>query len=203
MAGLDLWPWGGGRGAPAIGGSACGPLLSPGLSLDRSRLHLLYQAPPTDTWADITAEVALELTHLYTRFQVTHFSWSVSPPAPSLPSPPAPCAQPQLTPALPGTGSGTAPRPASGAWHGRPGRGCGCTASTSSHCRGGGTPSRSCCSACPATRCGPGRGPGRGQRGGGARRWALSPGVPAGGRHPAAAAGAVPRPRALRHCGDV
>nr|XP_019570265.1 PREDICTED: p53-induced death domain-containing protein 1 [Rhinolophus sinicus] len=54
-----------------------------GLSLDRSRLHLLYRAPPAATWDDITAQVALELTHLYARFQVTHFSWSVSPPASS------------------------------------------------------------------------------------------------------------------------
>lgn len=46
-----------------------------GLSLDRSRLHLLYRAPPAATWDDITAQVALELTHLYARFQVTHFSW--------------------------------------------------------------------------------------------------------------------------------
>lgn len=50
----------------------------PGLSLDRTRLHLLYRAPPAATWDDITAQVALELTHLYARFQVTHFSWSVS-----------------------------------------------------------------------------------------------------------------------------
>ncbi|XP_074193071.1 p53-induced death domain-containing protein 1 isoform X5 [Rhinolophus sinicus] len=40
-----------------------------GLSLDRSRLHLLYRAPPAATWDDITAQVALELTHLYARFQ--------------------------------------------------------------------------------------------------------------------------------------
>ncbi|EHH62590.1 p53-induced protein [Macaca fascicularis] len=46
-----------------------------GLSLDRSRLHLLYWAPPAVTWDDITAQVVLELTHLYARFQVTHFSW--------------------------------------------------------------------------------------------------------------------------------
>ncbi|XP_045677021.1 p53-induced death domain-containing protein 1 isoform X1 [Phyllostomus hastatus] len=46
-----------------------------GLSLDRTRLHLLYRAPPAATWDDITAQVALELTHLYARFQVTHFSW--------------------------------------------------------------------------------------------------------------------------------
>ncbi|XP_048215413.1 p53-induced death domain-containing protein 1 isoform X2 [Perognathus longimembris pacificus] len=46
-----------------------------GFSVDRSRLHLLHRAPPTATWDDITAQVALELTHLYARFQVTHFSW--------------------------------------------------------------------------------------------------------------------------------
>ncbi|KAB1251410.1 p53-induced death domain-containing protein 1 [Camelus dromedarius] len=46
-----------------------------GLSLDRSRLHLLYRAPPAAAWDDITAQVALELTHLYARFQVTRFSW--------------------------------------------------------------------------------------------------------------------------------
>ncbi|XP_006893410.1 PREDICTED: p53-induced protein with a death domain [Elephantulus edwardii] len=46
-----------------------------GLSLDRCCLHLLYWAPPSATWDDITARVALELTHLYARFQVTHFSW--------------------------------------------------------------------------------------------------------------------------------
>ncbi|XP_007947486.1 p53-induced death domain-containing protein 1 [Orycteropus afer afer] len=46
-----------------------------GLSLDRSRLHLLYLALPSATWDDITTQVALELTHLYARFQVTHFSW--------------------------------------------------------------------------------------------------------------------------------
>ncbi|XP_064226390.1 p53-induced death domain-containing protein 1 isoform X2 [Aotus nancymaae] len=46
-----------------------------GLSLDRSCLHLLYWAPPAATWDDITAQVVLELTHLYARFQVTHFSW--------------------------------------------------------------------------------------------------------------------------------
>ncbi|XP_004638012.3 p53-induced death domain-containing protein 1 isoform X2 [Octodon degus] len=46
-----------------------------GFSLDRSRLHLLYRAPPAATWDDITGQVALELTHLYARFKVTHFSW--------------------------------------------------------------------------------------------------------------------------------
>ncbi|XP_046956587.1 p53-induced death domain-containing protein 1 isoform X4 [Lynx rufus] len=46
-----------------------------GLSLDRSCLHLLYRTPPEATWDDITTQVALELTHLYARFRVTHFSW--------------------------------------------------------------------------------------------------------------------------------
>ncbi|XP_039077427.1 p53-induced death domain-containing protein 1 isoform X2 [Hyaena hyaena] len=46
-----------------------------GLSLDRSCLHLLYRTPPEATWDDITAQVALELTHVYARFQATHFSW--------------------------------------------------------------------------------------------------------------------------------
>lgn len=46
-----------------------------GLDLDHSRLHLLHRAPPEATWDDITAAVALEVTHLYARFQVTHFSW--------------------------------------------------------------------------------------------------------------------------------
>ncbi|EHB17826.1 Leucine-rich repeat and death domain-containing protein [Heterocephalus glaber] len=40
-----------------------------GFSLDCSRLHLLYRAPPAANWDDITAQVALELTHLYARFQ--------------------------------------------------------------------------------------------------------------------------------------
>ncbi|XP_049993694.1 p53-induced death domain-containing protein 1 isoform X5 [Alexandromys fortis] len=46
-----------------------------GFSLDRSHLHLLYRTPSTATWDDITTQVVLELTHLYARFQVTHFSW--------------------------------------------------------------------------------------------------------------------------------
>ncbi|XP_031799444.1 p53-induced death domain-containing protein 1 [Sarcophilus harrisii] len=46
-----------------------------GLSLDRSHLHLLHGDPRAPAWDDITAQVALELTHLYARFQVTHFSW--------------------------------------------------------------------------------------------------------------------------------
>nr|XP_055115998.1 p53-induced death domain-containing protein 1 isoform X6 [Symphalangus syndactylus] len=69
-----------------------------GLSLDRSRLHLLYWAPPAATWDDITAQVVLELTHLYARFQVTHFSWSV--PASFLSSPPPVCTA-LLTPSPP------------------------------------------------------------------------------------------------------
>ncbi|XP_040139839.2 p53-induced death domain-containing protein 1 isoform X3 [Ictidomys tridecemlineatus] len=62
-----------------------------GFSLDHSRLHLLYWAPPAATWDDITAQVVLELTHLYARFQVTHFSWSVLPRSPSLSSPSLVC----------------------------------------------------------------------------------------------------------------
>ncbi|XP_074086848.1 p53-induced death domain-containing protein 1 [Macrotis lagotis] len=46
-----------------------------GLSLDRNHLHLLHGDPQVPAWDDITAQVALELTHLYARFQVTHFSW--------------------------------------------------------------------------------------------------------------------------------
>ncbi|XP_053418705.1 p53-induced death domain-containing protein 1 isoform X1 [Nycticebus coucang] len=57
-----------------------------GLSLDRSCLHLLYWAPPAVTWDDITAQVVLELTHLYARFQVTHFSWLVFTQLPQSPS---------------------------------------------------------------------------------------------------------------------
>nr|XP_031304128.1 p53-induced death domain-containing protein 1 isoform X3 [Camelus dromedarius] len=71
-----------------------------GLSLDRSRLHLLYRAPPAAAWDDITAQVALELTHLYARFQVTRFSWSVLPLASSVPPHPPVCTA-CLTPQLP------------------------------------------------------------------------------------------------------
>lgn len=85
------------EGEPLLGRPQPSPL-SLGLSLDRSRLHLLYRAPPAATWDDITAQVALELTHLYARFQVTHFSWSVSPPASSAPPCPAPCVQLPLIP---------------------------------------------------------------------------------------------------------
>ncbi|XP_041130959.1 p53-induced death domain-containing protein 1 [Polyodon spathula] len=46
-----------------------------GLSLDRSRLHLLHGDPSADTWTDITQQVALQFTHLYAVFEVSHFSW--------------------------------------------------------------------------------------------------------------------------------
>ncbi|XP_020835001.1 p53-induced death domain-containing protein 1 isoform X2 [Phascolarctos cinereus] len=46
-----------------------------GLSLDQTCLHLLHGDPQVLAWDDITAHVTLELTHLYARFQVTHFSW--------------------------------------------------------------------------------------------------------------------------------
>ncbi|KAK6472912.1 p53-induced death domain-containing protein 1 [Huso huso] len=46
-----------------------------GLSLDRSRLHLLHGDPSADTWTDITQQVALQFTHLYAVFEVLHFSW--------------------------------------------------------------------------------------------------------------------------------
>lgn len=89
------------RGAPGREASACGPLPPTGLSLDRSHLHLLYRAPPAATWDDITAQVALELTHLYARFQVTQFSWSVPPPSASLVPHPCPGLCTPLTPSLP------------------------------------------------------------------------------------------------------
>lgn len=46
-----------------------------GLGLDRTHLHLLHRAPPAAAWDDVTTQVALELSHLYARFRVTHFSW--------------------------------------------------------------------------------------------------------------------------------
>uniref|UniRef100_A0A8C0HFA3 P53-induced death domain protein 1 n=1 Tax=Chelonoidis abingdonii TaxID=106734 RepID=A0A8C0HFA3_CHEAB len=46
-----------------------------GLTLDRSRLHLLHGNLQAQTWDDITSQVVLEFTHLYARFEVTHFSW--------------------------------------------------------------------------------------------------------------------------------
>ena len=89
------------RGAPGREASACGPLPPTGLSLDRSHLHLLYRAPPAATWDDITAQVALELTHLYARFQVTRFSWSVAPPSASSVPHARPGVRTPLTPSLP------------------------------------------------------------------------------------------------------
>ena len=97
-----------------------------GFSLDRSHLHLLYRTPLTTTWDDITTQVALEFTHLYARFQVTHFSWSVSPSFRRTPSA-LPLYGHTSTLALPGTGSGIPPKPVWGAWPGRPGNGCDCT----------------------------------------------------------------------------
>lgn len=114
-----------GRGAPARGLRRC---TLPGLSLDRARLHLLHRAAPAAAWDDVTAQVALELTHLYARFRVTRFSWSVPPPPRPPPHSRPPACRVPLTPAFPGTGSGTPPRPAWGAWRRRPGSGCGCTA---------------------------------------------------------------------------
>lgn len=84
------------RGAPARGLSHCTP---PGLSLDRARLHLLHRAAPAAAWDDVTAQVALELTHLYARFQVTRFSWSVPPPP--RPPPHSPHPQPAGSPSPP------------------------------------------------------------------------------------------------------
>uniref|UniRef100_A0A8C4WAG7 P53-induced death domain protein 1 n=1 Tax=Gopherus evgoodei TaxID=1825980 RepID=A0A8C4WAG7_9SAUR len=46
-----------------------------GLTLNRSRLHLLHGNLQAQTWDDITNQVVLEFTHLYVRFEVTHFSW--------------------------------------------------------------------------------------------------------------------------------
>uniref|UniRef100_A0A8C8SM90 P53-induced death domain protein 1 n=1 Tax=Pelusios castaneus TaxID=367368 RepID=A0A8C8SM90_9SAUR len=46
-----------------------------GFTLDRSRLHLLHGDLQAQTWDDITNQVALEFTHLYALFEVTHFSW--------------------------------------------------------------------------------------------------------------------------------
>ncbi|XP_067396640.1 LOW QUALITY PROTEIN: p53-induced death domain-containing protein 1 [Emydura macquarii macquarii] len=46
-----------------------------GLTLDRSKLHLLHGDLQAQTWDDITNQVALEFTHVYALFEVTHFSW--------------------------------------------------------------------------------------------------------------------------------
>ncbi|NXL93723.1 PIDD1 protein, partial [Alectura lathami] len=51
------------------------PLGVTGLSLDRSRLHLLRGDLQGQAWEDITHQVVLEFTHLYAVFEVTHFSW--------------------------------------------------------------------------------------------------------------------------------
>ncbi|XP_060625234.2 p53-induced death domain-containing protein 1 [Anolis sagrei] len=46
-----------------------------GLTLDRSRVHLLHGDINAQNWDDITDQVVLEFTHLYALFEVTHFSW--------------------------------------------------------------------------------------------------------------------------------
>ncbi|XP_070621451.1 p53-induced death domain-containing protein 1 [Erythrolamprus reginae] len=46
-----------------------------GLTLDRSRVHLLHSDWDAQNWIDITDQVILEFTHLYALFEVTHFSW--------------------------------------------------------------------------------------------------------------------------------
>ncbi|KAH0620999.1 hypothetical protein JD844_021979 [Phrynosoma platyrhinos] len=45
-----------------------------GLTLDRSRVHLLHGDWNAQNWDDITNQVVLEFTHLYALFEVTHFS---------------------------------------------------------------------------------------------------------------------------------
>lgn len=51
------------------------PLLFEGLTLDRSKVHLLHGDLNAQNWNDITDQVVLEFTHLYALFEVTHFSW--------------------------------------------------------------------------------------------------------------------------------
>ncbi|KAM8938826.1 p53-induced death domain-containing protein 1 [Pelodytes ibericus] len=46
-----------------------------GDSLNKSCLFLLHGDPQAKNWTDITSEVDLEITHIYARFQVDHFSW--------------------------------------------------------------------------------------------------------------------------------
>ncbi|XP_018113028.1 p53-induced death domain-containing protein 1 isoform X2 [Xenopus laevis] len=46
-----------------------------GDTLDRSRLVLLHGDPQAQNWTDITSQVVFEITHIYARFQVDHFSW--------------------------------------------------------------------------------------------------------------------------------
>ncbi|XP_053304591.1 p53-induced death domain-containing protein 1 [Spea bombifrons] len=52
--------------------------LPPGVtgdSLDRSCLFLLHGDSQAQTWTDITSQVELEISHIYARFHVDHFSW--------------------------------------------------------------------------------------------------------------------------------
>ncbi|XP_068116371.1 p53-induced death domain-containing protein 1 [Hyperolius riggenbachi] len=52
--------------------------LPPGVTgdtLDRSRLFLLHGDCRAQTWTDVTGQVVLQITHIYARFQVDHFSW--------------------------------------------------------------------------------------------------------------------------------
>ncbi|NXP82553.1 PIDD1 protein, partial [Ramphastos sulfuratus] len=70
---VKLQVWAGGKASAAH--SISGSLLSSGLNLDRSRLHLLHSDLEGQSWDDITSEVVLEFSHLYAMFEVTHFSW--------------------------------------------------------------------------------------------------------------------------------
>ncbi|KAM4723107.1 p53-induced death domain-containing protein 1 [Rhinophrynus dorsalis] len=52
--------------------------LPPGVTgdtVERSRLFLLHGDSEAQNWTDITSQVLLEITHIYVRFQVDHFSW--------------------------------------------------------------------------------------------------------------------------------
>ncbi|MEE6498580.1 hypothetical protein FKM82_003165 [Ascaphus truei] len=52
--------------------------LPPGITgdtIELSRLYLLHGDPQAQNWTDITGQVVLEITHIYARFQVDHFSW--------------------------------------------------------------------------------------------------------------------------------
>ncbi|XP_063294061.1 p53-induced death domain-containing protein 1 [Pelobates fuscus] len=46
-----------------------------GTGLDRSCLVLLHGDKQAQNWTDITSQVVLEITHIYARFEVDHFSW--------------------------------------------------------------------------------------------------------------------------------
>ncbi|XP_028307565.1 p53-induced death domain-containing protein 1 isoform X2 [Gouania willdenowi] len=46
-----------------------------GHTVDLSCLHLFHGDPAAQTWADVTSQVSLCVTHLYAVFYVTHFSW--------------------------------------------------------------------------------------------------------------------------------